>query len=72
MKNDVQIVDADAIIQFMVDSIDNKCENQAEVDELKKSKKIVKKLVREFLENVPLWKYKGRSLKEMKTQLKDI
>lgn len=72
MKNDVQIVDADAIIQFMVDSIDNKCENQAEVDELKQSKKIVKKLVREFLENVPLWKYKGRSLKEMKTQLKDI
>lgn len=72
MKNDVQIVDADVIIQFMVDSIDNKCENQAEVDELKQSKKIVKKLVREFLENVPLWKYKGRSLKEMKTQLKDI
>lgn len=65
MKADVQVVKADVITQFMVDSIDNKCRNQVEVEELKESKKIVRNLVKEFLENVPLWKYKGRNIKEM-------
>lgn len=71
MKADVQVVKADVITQFMVDSIDNKCRNQAEVEELKESKKIVRKLVKEFLENVPLWKYKGRNIKEMNMEEKN-
>ena len=58
MKADIQIVEAEAITQFMVDSIDTKCRSQTEVEELKESKKIVRSLVEEFLENVPLWKYK--------------
>ncbi len=65
MKADIQIVEAEAITQFMVDSIDTKCRSQTEVEELKESKKIVRSLVEEFLENVPLWKYKGRNIKEM-------
>ena len=71
MKADVQVVKADVITQFMVDSIDNKCRNQVEVEELKESKKIVRKLVKEFLENVPLWKYKGRNIKEMNMEEKN-
>ena len=71
MKADVQVVKADVITQFMVDSIDNKCKNQVEVEELKESKKIVRKLVKEFLENVPLWKYKGRNIKEMNMEEKN-
>lgn len=71
MKADVQVVKADVITQFMVDSIDNKCRNQVEVEELKESKKIVRKLVKEFLENVPLWKYKGRNIKEMNIEEKN-
>ena len=58
MKADIQIVEAEAITQFMVDSIDTKCISQTEVEELKESKKIVSRLVEEFVENVPLWKYK--------------
>lgn len=65
IKADVQLVKAEVITQFMVDSIDNKCRNKVEVEELKESKKIVRNLVKEFLENVPLWKYKGRNIKEM-------
>ena len=65
IKADVQLVKAEVITEFMVDSIDNKCRNKVEVEELKESKKIVRNLVKEFLENVPLWKYKGRNIKEM-------
>ena len=65
MKADIQIVEAEVITQFMVDSIDNKCKNQVEVEELKEAKKIVRNLVKDFLENVPLWKYRGRNIKEM-------
>ena len=66
MKADVQVVEAEVIVQFMVNSIENKCRDEYEVDELKESKKLVKELVGKFLENVPLWKYRGRTNKEMR------
>lgn len=65
MKADIQVVDAEVIIQFMVNSIDSTCRDKEEVDELKESKKIVRNLVSKFLKNVPLWKYKGRCIEEV-------
>lgn len=62
---DVQIVEPDDIVRFMVNSVENKCMDEYDVDDLKESKKLVKELVTKFLENVPLWKYRGRTKKEM-------
>lgn len=68
MKVDVQVMDIEVITQFMVDSIDDKCNDMAEVQELKEAKRMVKKLVEQFLENIPLWKYRGRSIKEIRVK----
>lgn len=68
MKIDVQVMDIEAITQFMVDSIDDKCNDMAEVEELKEAKRMVKNLVEQFLENIPLWKYRGRSIKEIRVK----
>ncbi len=68
MKVDVQVMDIEAITQFMVDSIDDKCNDKAEVEELKEAKRMVKNLVEQFLENIPLWKYRGRSIKEIRVK----
>ena len=68
MKVDVQVMDIEVITQFMVDSIDDKCNDMAEVEELKEAKRMVKKLVEQFLENIPLWKYRGRSIKEIRVK----
>lgn len=68
MKVDVQVMDIEAITQFMVNSIDDKCNDKAEVEELKEAKRMVKNLVEQFLENIPLWKYRGRSIKEIRVK----
>lgn len=68
MKVDVQVMDIEVITQFMVDSIDDKCNDKAEVEELKEAKRMVKNLVEQFLENIPLWKYRGRSIKEIRVK----